>query len=404
MNKVLFQKIFNNSVLSKLIFNLVHHIHFDLLKQNHCIYKWKDVINTPYVLSGHGYLELLKEYLSRNNKNMCVSFIDYSYNYQILVDAVRGCNGLHILKFLLDELRIDPYKIWQSQQNTTEDLMYFAAKHGRLEIIYYLVGKYSRWDFYNAITVAPLSGNMELLKFIGSQACETFENTGAVNFENYLTTTYDSAALVGRIDFIQWLQENRSQDLQLNNCRLYNSAIEGGHLPLLRYLVENKIGYEKLGNIFDYATLQKQPNTLDILEFLQIHFKTGFCTQAAMNNAASTNNMEVLRWLHNNRSEGCSSKAMNEAAKNNNFDMLKWLNENRSEGCTNYAIENAIYHQNIEMIQYLHVNRPECSELTFELYMVYHSGIRKAKNQNNYKLYELLMQHDILKLSADEYI
>ena len=40
----------------------------------------------------------------------------------------------------------------------------------------------------------------------------------------------------------------------------------------------------------------------------------------------------MIKWLHNNRSEGCSKDAMDLAAKNGHLHVLKWLHENRKEG------------------------------------------------------------------------
>ena len=44
--------------------------------------------------------------------------------------------------------------------------------------------------------------------------------------------------------------------------------------------------------------------------------------------------LEVVKWLHENRTEGCSKCAMDWAAKNGHLDVVKFLHENRTEGCS----------------------------------------------------------------------
>ena len=44
--------------------------------------------------------------------------------------------------------------------------------------------------------------------------------------------------------------------------------------------------------------------------------------------------LEVVNFLHENRTEGCTERAMNWAAENGHLDVVKFLHENRTEGCT----------------------------------------------------------------------
>ena len=74
-----------------------------------------------------------------------------------------------------------------------------------------------------------------------------------------------------------------------------------------------------------------------------------------MNWAANNGHLDVVKWLHYNRSEGCTVAAMNWAANNNHLNVIKWLHENRTEGCTC----NAMRWSDIEIIQWLSENRIE---------------------------------------------
>lgn len=37
--------------------------------------------------------------------------------------------------------------------------------------------------------------------------------------------------------------------------------------------------------------------------------------------------LNIIKWLHENRTEGCTKNAMNYAAMNGHFDIVKWLQE-----------------------------------------------------------------------------
>ena len=58
--------------------------------------------------------------------------------------------------------------------------------------------------------------------------------------------------------------------------------------------------------------------------------------------AASNGYLDVVKWLHENRTEGCTTHAMDLAADNGQLDVIKWLHENCTEGCTT----NEWLHQN----------------------------------------------------------
>jgi hypothetical protein len=74
----------------------------------------------------------------------------------------------------------------------------------------------------------------------------------------------------------------------------------------------------------------------------------------------------MIKWLHENRSEGCTTKAMDNAAKSGHLEVVKWLHENRSEGCTTDAMDSAADSENFEMLTFLQANRSEgCSYIAF---------------------------------------
>eukprot|EP01133_Synstelium_polycarpum_P008362 gene8362-9822_t len=74
---------------------------------------------------------------------------------------------------------------------------------------------------------------------------------------------------------------------------------------------------------------------------------------SAMDYAAANNHLEVLQWLHANRSEGMSAVALESAAANNRLDVVQWIVENRSETISKTVIGGAAQGGHIEIVKYL---------------------------------------------------
>jgi len=55
--------------------------------------------------------------------------------------------------------------------------------------------------------------------------------------------------------------------------------------------------------------------------------------------AASKGHLEIVKWLHDNRSEGCKANTMNLAAENGHLNVLKWLHRIRKGSCTTHAMD-----------------------------------------------------------------
>ncbi|RLN95849.1 hypothetical protein BBJ28_00020423 [Nothophytophthora sp. Chile5] len=97
---------------------------------------------------------------------------------------------------------------------------------------------------------------------------------------------------------------------------------------------------------------------LEVVKWLHAN-RTESCTTAAMNAAAANDHLPVVQWLHANTSEGCTTAAMDSAAANGHLKMVQWLHSNRPEGCTTEAMDNAALNDQLEMLQWLHKNRSE---------------------------------------------
>lgn len=182
------------------------------------------------------------------------------------------------------------------------------------------------------------------------------------------------AAEKGFLDVVQWLYTEYHADPRLNlfwvegaaddeygyseddyedpHRSVVDAAAANGHLDIVQYLLQVKneafkesedahaskrrrTGSFTSSKADDLSNvLVSSPNTPDKLS------EAG-CTRAAMNDAAANGHLNVVRWLHDNRTEGCTTAAMDLAAANGHLEVVQWLHDNRSEGCTTDAIDDA---------------------------------------------------------------
>lgn len=68
---------------------------------------------------------------------------------------------------------------------------------------------------------------------------------------------------------------------------------------------------------------------------------------APIEKAALNKHFELIQSLHSKGIE-CSTAAMDNAAQSNRLDIVQWLHQNRSEGCTTAAMDVAAGHGYLE--------------------------------------------------------
>ncbi|GMF22471.1 unnamed protein product [Phytophthora lilii] len=69
-----------------------------------------------------------------------------------------------------------------------------------------------------------------------------------------------------------------------------------------------------------------------------------------MDEAARTGDLEMIKWLHYNRSEGCKDQA----ADAGDVGVVMWLFAHRDEGCTTEAMDMAACGSNLDVLLLLH--------------------------------------------------
>ncbi|RLN96572.1 hypothetical protein BBJ28_00014365 [Nothophytophthora sp. Chile5] len=269
----------------------------------------------------------------------------------------------------------------------------YASSHGHLSIVQFLLdrnfGKKATWALSHAIG----NGHLEVAQYLLSKG-----------FVRICGDNVMDAAKHGHLDVVQWLFAEFGDDPGIDlfkpskGIRMgvinYTSAMDAaaskGYLDIVRFLHEKaalRQGEEESMGVPPSGDKQKK---------LGKRKRRPSCSKMAMDHAAWNNRMEVVQWLHTNRTEGCTKNAlvfsatnghlemvqwllentrafctpavMDGAAQNGHLAVVQWLHENRTEGCTTRAMDGAARCGHLEVVQWLHVNRSEgCTASAMDL-------------------------------------
>ena len=134
------------------------------------------------------------------------------------------------------------------------------------------------------------------------------------------------------------------------------------YIPEYRNLIKTSdYHYDEL--VLNYSNINWNTNNLKLIKSFYRFLEQSVVTKLLyssyngyskhMNLAAENGNLKLIKWLHNNRTEGCTKYAMNVAAAKGYLKIIKWLHKNRTEGCTRDAITNAVEYNHIETVKWL---------------------------------------------------
>ncbi|TMW58647.1 hypothetical protein Poli38472_010206 [Pythium oligandrum] len=228
------------------------------------------------------------------------------------------------------------------------DLVIETNDQRSLEMVYELrqqeeLRKHPRCRFYHALRAAAQFGRVEMLEWL-SQLKEG---------EEWLTDPWllDAAIQSKAIAAVEWVLGNyRGSEEAVIRTKTLDTVAENGALDVLKLILERFPTTRLTTDAMDGAA---EKGHLDMVKYLH-ETRTEGCTSVAMDNAAMNGHLDVVKWLHENRTEGCTTDAMNSAAEKRHLDVVKWLHEHRGEGCTIRSIENSASNGHLEVIRYLH--------------------------------------------------
>ncbi|EFA84884.1 hypothetical protein PPL_01877 [Heterostelium album PN500] len=290
-----------------------------------------------------GFLQVV-QFLFKNRTEMCS------------VNAMNGAakNGhLGVLRFLHGHL---------STSICGVEAMESAAENGHLDCVRFL-HEHRKEGARNALSNAALNGHFEVVKFLIENRTEqqsndttVFDNsvtTGNLELVKYLherttvcctTEAMDRSSRHGHFELVKFLNQHRSE-----GCTV--SAIDGaairGHLEIVDFLFNNRTeGCSD--NLFDSVCFHGK---LDVLKYL--HAKRMNCTVSAMNYAAMSNQLEIVKFLQENRSEGCNSVALEHAAGSGFLDMIESLYWYQPENLTSLSISHSVASGQLSVVKFL---------------------------------------------------
>lgn len=249
----------------------------------------------------------------------------------------------------------------------------YAARIGRVDIIRWLLSVMDDKSCgTDVMDYAALNGHLETIKWLSANTmfapskhaimwASEYNHLDVVMwlYKNYkwpraeIAEAMEVAATYGNLEILKWLY---TESLNPGKMRQFLSNIPGistmlSALSALSALPSNP--HLLNTNSMDWAA---KNGHLDIVKWLHENSTEG-CTKRAMDMAAEEGHLHIVKWLHKNRTEGCTTAAMDAAATHGHLYILEWLYRNRTEGCTTWAMSGAAKNGHIDVIKWLHLNK-----------------------------------------------
>ncbi|KAL7746597.1 hypothetical protein RI367_007997 [Sorochytrium milnesiophthora] len=151
------------------------------------------------------------------------------------------------------------------------------------------------------------------------------------------------------------LLHRHCQDVEFT-AEMLTEACRSGNLRMVQWVYQHLSATMRPADAIDTAAGR---NFEHIVAWLT-HDADLPCTTNAMNSAARVGGLELVRFLHGNRTEGCTSDAMTNAVRAGHLDVADYLRLHRSEGCWRDTFQLAIYDEcTLASIQWVVRHYPE---------------------------------------------
>ncbi|KAL2914245.1 hypothetical protein HK105_206189 [Polyrhizophydium stewartii] len=226
---------------------------------------------------------------------MCKMF-DVSKLEHFSLDGAVQSNNLELVKMFVSRgARIDDNDIVAALRFNFNELALYLIQQELLQ--------FRRSDFGERLPAAAKDGRLEIIKFV-------FEMPGKATF---LEETLTQAIVGGWVDVAHWLVTGPAKDVwspQLVECVAKSSLVMFGVLQQARSDLPTS-------DIMDAAAC------IGNLDLVQHMHERGFsCTTAAMDGAAENSHINVVRFLHDNRTEGCTRAGLARALNRSSPETL----------------------------------------------------------------------------------
>ncbi|KAG9405390.1 hypothetical protein AC1031_004498 [Aphanomyces cochlioides] len=173
----------------------------------------------------------------------------------------------------------------------------------------------------------------------------------------------DRAAARGHLDIVKFLHQNRtegcSKDILIGILRAPSTSDLANRVACIKYLVEHELLHPNVSHPYECMQVIIQRNLLDIIHLFHTQGMDRFFHITTMDYAAKCGRLDIVRYLHEHRTEGCTSHAMDQAAEHGYLDVVSFLHNNRTEGCTERALTAASLGNHLNVVEFLSSTRTE---------------------------------------------
>ncbi|EGG16764.1 hypothetical protein DFA_07742 [Cavenderia fasciculata] len=235
------------------------------------------------------------------------------------------------------------------------------------------INKYVRWQAINQYTTHPnatvesLEGLIEWspdVYFVGDYLDKTAIN-GKIDILKMIHSRYpntimhtnksvEGAALNGDLQMIQLLGSIDNKGIPIFTSQVMDNAATKGWLEILKWVHQNK---SESGTTEQAINKAAENGHFECVKFLVENTKEEG-TEEAINMAARNGHFNIVQYLHQH-DYICTTRAIDGAAENGHLNIIKYLSENRTEGCSEKAMDLASSNGHLDCVKYLHNHRSE---------------------------------------------
>ncbi|GAM20440.1 hypothetical protein SAMD00019534_036150, partial [Acytostelium subglobosum LB1] len=330
-----FIAVMGNKVIRRIIFSQVKIIHNKLAERTKC-YTWMEVMSSPMLLALFGQHEFLKESLST---------IEAKYNNNGLISLLVINNGAPFVPNL-------------------NQVMRGAVIGGHLQIIEwahqrYFANHHLGGMFYKLADEAVVHDHVDIVRFFGQHwqlmafyqfPCEVNKISSEAMLHTLIEEVFQLTLPYQGVDHIP---EHMTLLLNMDNVNCEGLLLSlcywcSHNLDMIKYLHANSLplGIHLIDDMARHGSLEG-------VKFILKNQTASYITTETMNSAAAGGHLDVVRYLHETRTEGCTTQAIDSAASGGHLHVVQYLHETRTEGFTHEAMELAGLGGHTPVLEYL---------------------------------------------------
>ncbi|KAL7749754.1 hypothetical protein RI367_004984 [Sorochytrium milnesiophthora] len=229
-----------------------------------------------------------------------------------------------------------------------------AASTGRTDIMDWMLSECPLWTSAEAIKCAAGAGHQELAQRLSDHFGVPLKD--CILQPRHLQALVDS----GHLRKLKWIEKC----CQLScDERLLLSGIKSRNLAVAQLLHRHCQDVEFTAEMLTEAC---RTGNLRMVQWVYQQLSATVRPADAIDTAAGRNFEHIVAWLTHDADLPCTTNAMNSAARVGGLDLVRFLHEHRTEGCTEQAVTNAVLAGRLDLADFLRLRRSEgCERDTF---------------------------------------